>query len=624
MSRKGQPFNNDSGDKNVGDTDPDADNTQPLPMKKMDKPKNHVGQTAASNDESEERSEKKKDDSVSKSVTTDEEKDRTNVLLTTKIEQLEHKNRELEQSLYETNQELIKEKEKNKQELKLVVEDKVGAVMKSAAAEEEMERHKSDIEDKTHTIFNFHERIRQMEEAARVSDRKKKSLTESINKLKEEVRERDQTIGKEKESTKKLKKTLNETKSREKDLQQKEKQLNEKLASFQTSYNELVQSKHILVENLKEMEASKSKLEKDLSRKIADYHKLDGHCLDVCWNYDAAVKESLTNLIVTSEIKVLTPERTKQAEHDACSLSEKDTTLPLKEESKEEMTWNIGIRYTYLWHNKETEDIGGGWTMIKFNNDIDVKCISPESMTGSECTRLLTGERKREENGEEGAEEEDGKGGKTEENMDPGSFKQTGKIEAEKEIEGELSDENNEYNPDVKTDNEPSELKSDFNVKTEGNECNGDISQHDVEPKEEKQTKQDEHKENVIHLKFDFDTLTNSHKQTISEIRRIVHAQLEDQVVKAISQAVFEEMELPRETGIVSYVEECAKICWLARLHDPPIYIEFEEIEDDSPFKAEMYKAYTKTGKRLDYVVWPPVFLYKNGPILSKGVAQGK
>ncbi|XP_052797279.1 uncharacterized protein LOC128229407 [Mya arenaria] len=546
-----------------------------------------------------------------------------------------------------------------------------------------------------------------MEEAARVSDRKKKSLTESINKLKEEVRERDQTIGKEKESTKKLKKTLNETKSREKDLQQKEKQLNEKLASFQTSYNELVQSKHILVENLKEMEASKSKLEKDLSRKIADYHvqqkylneskeqirsltlrlskiaganiayqnpnianlgdpnrqtrlaekfselydnqwtdafeqidlqddeekikrlydilkKLDGHCLDVCWNYDAAVKESLTNLIVTSEIKVLTPERTKQAEHDACSLSEKDTTLPLKEESKEEMTWNIGIRYTYLWHNKETEDIGGGWTMIKFNNDIDVKCISPESMTGSECTRLLTGERKREENGEEGAEEEDGKGGKTEENMDPGSFKQTGKIEAEKEIEGELSDENNEYNPDVKTDNEPSELKSDFNVKTEGNECNGDISQHDVEPKEEKQTKQDEHKENVIHLKFDFDTLTNSHKQTISEIRRIVHAQLEDQVVKAISQAVFEEMELPRETGIVSYVEECAKICWLARLHDPPIYIEFEEIEDDSPFKAEMYKAYTKTGKRLDYVVWPPVFLYKNGPILSKGVAQGK
>ncbi|XP_052791659.1 uncharacterized protein LOC128225801 [Mya arenaria] len=248
-----------------------------------------------------------------------------------------------------------------------------------------------------------------------------------------------------------------------------------------------------------------------------------------------------------------------------------------------------------------------------------------------------------------------------------GKWNQTGRFKANKKIDGALSDENNEYNQDVKSENGSSEaapdikkdtqeleddtdckkidnraekershvelayqnnksaeFKSDFNVKTEGNECTDDITQHDVESKKEKQTKQDEHKENVIYLKFDFDTLTNSHKQTISEIRRIVHTQLEDQVVKAISKAVLEEMELPRETGIVSYVEECAKICWLARLHDPPVYIEFEEIEDDSPFKAEMYKAYTKTGKRLDYVVWPPVFLYKNEKMLTKGVAQGK
>ncbi|WAQ98553.1 DOS-like protein [Mya arenaria] len=662
----------------------------------------------------------------------------------------------LEQDVRERDQTIRKEKERKSEEDKEV-----------------NEKQKSEIEDKTRTISNLNNRIRQMEEAARVSDRKNKSLSEmfvNINTLKQDVRERDQTIRMEKEilfneaylNVKReiltIKKDLKETKSGEMDLRKKEKQSKENLTSLKTTYNELVQSKDRHVENLKEMEALKSKLEQDLSRKNDDYHfqqkdlneskeqipaatattaaaeatvkveiddkvevKLDGHCLDVCWNYDAAVKESLTNLTVTSKSKVLKPERTQEAENDTDSSSENgintpseiETTLPLREESEEEMTGNVGLCNTYLWHNKETEDIGGRCKMIKYKNDTDVKYISPESVTESECTGHVPAEGKKEEKGVEekegGKEEKDeGKGGKTEGKMESGSFKQTGRFKAEKKIEGDildenneynldvksengsseaapdikkdaqeleddtdckkidniaekershvelayqndksaeecirpesmtgsectghvpaegnkeekgaeekgereekdegkggkiegkmesgsfkqtgrfkaekkkesaLSDENNEYNPDVKSENGSSEaapdikkdtqeyeddtyckkidniaekershvelayqndksaeFKSDFNVKTEGNECNGDKSQHDVEPKEEKQTKQDEHKENVIFLKFDFDSLTNRQKQTICETRRIVHTQLENQVVKS-------------------------------------------------------------------------------------------
>ncbi|XP_052795699.1 myosin-10-like [Mya arenaria] len=752
MSSEGHTFN-DSGVESVGDTNPVTDNTEPQPkeIERMDKPKHDVGQTGASNNESEERriNESKHVDGQT-SVSINKSEERNIDRLTNQIKHLENEKRELEQCVQGARNELSKEKEKNKEDMQLVIAEKMTAVEKSAAAEEVIHKLKSDIEDSTRTISNLEDCIKQLKQQEGERDKTIKEQKESIKQLKKEAEEKDKTIKVQKESTNKLNKELNESHSKVRILESREKQLRNNEASLEMINKELIQTNDGHVKNmealkssfrqqvaqikddcralskrLEESENDKRTLTLRLSKiaganlafqnpNIADlgdpnrptklaekfselydnqwtdaFEQIDleddqerikrlfdilknvnGHCLDVFRNYDADVKESLTNLAVTSKIKELKPERTQEVKNDTGSPSEncfkipseKDTTSPLQAESKEEMTGNVGLCHTYLWHKKETEDIGGGCKMIKYKNDIDVKCISPELMMGSECTRHVTAEGIKEEKAEgaaeKGGEEEEGKGCKTEIKMESGSFKQTGQKEAEKKMDGELADENNEYNPDVKSESDSNEtapdvgtdckketnsakkerfhdelvnqnyqsaeMKSELNVKTEGNECTDDISHHDVESIKEKETKQDEHKENEIYLKFDFDTLTNSHKHTISEIRRIVHAQMEDQVVKAISQAVLEEMELPRETGIVSYVEECAKICWLARLHDPPVYIEFEDIKDDSLFKAEMYKAYTKTGKRLDYVVWPPVFLYKNGPMLSKGVAQGK
>lgn len=49
-----------------------------------------------------------------------------------------------------------------------------------------------------------------------------------------------------------------------------------------------------------------------------------------------------------------------------------------------------------------------------------------------------------------------------------------------------------------------------------------------------------------------------------------------------------------------------------------------EELEHRcARFNKESFNEYTKRGKYLDYVVWPVIFLHRNGPLLKKGVAQG-
>ncbi|XP_052793985.1 putative uncharacterized protein MYH16 isoform X5 [Mya arenaria] len=71
-----------------------------------------------------------------------------------------------------------------------------------------------------------------------------------------------------------------------------------------------------------------------------------------------------------------------------------------------------------------------------------------------------------------------------------------------------------------------------------------------------------------------------------------------------------------------TYITKCVELCWLMRIQDPPVTIHWAAPEDGA-FNSDVYRAYTKTGNRVEYVVWPAVYLHKGGPILMKGVAQG-
>ncbi|KAK3607098.1 hypothetical protein CHS0354_026305 [Potamilus streckersoni] len=54
---------------------------------------------------------------------------------------------------------------------------------------------------------------------------------------------------------------------------------------------------------------------------------------------------------------------------------------------------------------------------------------------------------------------------------------------------------------------------------------------------------------------------------------------------------------------------------------DPPMYIFCDK---EAVFDHNKYASYTKAGTEISYVVWPVLYLYKNGPLVRKGVAQGQ
>lgn len=92
-----------------------------------------------------------------------------------------------------------------------------------------------------------------------------------------------------------------------------------------------------------------------------------------------------------------------------------------------------------------------------------------------------------------------------------------------------------------------------------------------------------------------------------------------------ISKMIIEESELNANSSLTAYVKKCVEICWAMCLHEPPVHIDLSSREgNEQKFDTNTYKAYTKNGKLLDFVVWPPLYLHKNGPLLAKGVAQAK
>ncbi|XP_052279972.1 putative leucine-rich repeat-containing protein DDB_G0290503 isoform X1 [Dreissena polymorpha] len=134
-----------------------------------------------------------------------------------------------------------------------------------------------------------------------------------------------------------------------------------------------------------------------------------------------------------------------------------------------------------------------------------------------------------------------------------------------------------------------------------------------------------ESKTDIATVTFDFEKLQPTEKQLIGDIRKRVLNEIKGQIISMISHAVVAEMNLDDcENSIFTYVKACASICWEMRIHQPPVCLEFVEVDDQTPLNTATYKHYTKSGPRMDYVVWPALYLYKGGPLLSKGVAQGK
>lgn len=75
------------------------------------------------------------------------------------------------------------------------------------------------------------------------------------------------------------------------------------------------------------------------------------------------------------------------------------------------------------------------------------------------------------------------------------------------------------------------------------------------------------------------------------------------------------------KTAIPLFTVKCLELCWLMNMHNPSVALGLPPTKD-SPFDGTFYKEYTRTGTTVDFVVWLPLLLHKNGPLLQKGVLQ--
>ncbi|KAL3879695.1 hypothetical protein ACJMK2_031982 [Sinanodonta woodiana] len=85
---------------------------------------------------------------------------------------------------------------------------------------------------------------------------------------------------------------------------------------------------------------------------------------------------------------------------------------------------------------------------------------------------------------------------------------------------------------------------------------------------------------------------------------------------------------------IDNYAEKCVRVCWFLCRMDPPMHLDFDANKMDVPqsddkndlillFDEAKFVHYSVKGMYMEYVVWPPLYIYKDGPLLKKGIAQG-
>lgn len=92
-------------------------------------------------------------------------------------------------------------------------------------------------------------------------------------------------------------------------------------------------------------------------------------------------------------------------------------------------------------------------------------------------------------------------------------------------------------------------------------------------------------------------------------------------VAGTLGQAFLKNQKQKYGKATAKYAEACATLCLYMCVQDPAVYI-----DSDVPkgkFDKDKYRAYTKSGEEYAFLVWPPLFLHKEGPMLGKGIAQG-
>ncbi|CAC5361573.1 unnamed protein product [Mytilus coruscus] len=71
------------------------------------------------------------------------------------------------------------------------------------------------------------------------------------------------------------------------------------------------------------------------------------------------------------------------------------------------------------------------------------------------------------------------------------------------------------------------------------------------------------------------------------------------------------------------FFAKCIKLCWEMVVQDPPMVLH-ESLLKDKTFDREVFKEYNMHGSKVVCMVWPALYVHKNGTLLMKGVVKVK
>lgn len=73
-----------------------------------------------------------------------------------------------------------------------------------------------------------------------------------------------------------------------------------------------------------------------------------------------------------------------------------------------------------------------------------------------------------------------------------------------------------------------------------------------------------------------------------------------------------------------AYIDRCIELCWYMVTQDPAVVLDDKLPKAGDEFDRDVYRFHTKSGSKIEYVVWPALYLGKGGYLLLQGVAQPK
>ncbi|VDH99427.1 Hypothetical predicted protein [Mytilus galloprovincialis] len=106
--------------------------------------------------------------------------------------------------------------------------------------------------------------------------------------------------------------------------------------------------------------------------------------------------------------------------------------------------------------------------------------------------------------------------------------------------------------------------------------------------------------------------------------RHIRRCQYDTDIVENIKQKCTDEYKLLHKEVLkteLKFVTNCCELCWLMRLSDPPLVIEYKNLEGTS-FDASKFTKYNFVGNKVEVIVWPALLVHEKGTYVRKGIAR--